>query len=483
MGEETRFVEMLLDEARIATRLNHANIVQTVEVGSVDGRYFIVMEYLAGQSLRRTIRTLKSERGTGLSPALSGCVVLQVLQALDYAHNLRGFDGSSLHLIHRDVTPSNVVLTYDGQVKLLDFGIAKAVLRWQQQTQAGIVKGKLRYMAPEQAAGGTIDHRADLYSVGVMLWQLLTGQQLWKELDSINFLRRLGRGPIEALSTINPEIPASLSGVCERALAFDREERYGSASEFMNDLEDALTTASLLATPRQVGQLVSELFESERLGTNHIIESQIARIKSLSSPEDEELAQIDGLRSAKSHSATSLTPNYTSEPPTRLMPSDVLGDPRPTPLPVGDDSDTALSTALMPPQSLLSKARKPILLLALAVCCAALVAVVVTRMRPLDGAPTAASEQTAPPPRQLKLTVQTTPPTAEVSIDGADFVPAPHVGVYPADGKKHQLRVRAAGYLETVQELTFERDFLLDITLRRAPLEAEDSEAEERAEP
>src|SRR5215831_1567362 len=166
---------MFLEEARLAARLNHPNVVQTYDVGEDHGRYYLAMEYLEGQTFERVRR----ERNAGkLFPlALQIQMLSRVLFGLHYAHALADYDETPISIVHRDVTPSNVLITYDGQVKLIDFGIAK-VLDWVHDTEVGVLKGKARYMAPEQVSGAPIDRRADLYSVGVMLWETLAGQHI-----------------------------------------------------------------------------------------------------------------------------------------------------------------------------------------------------------------------------------------------------------------------------------------------------------------
>jgi eukaryotic-like serine/threonine-protein kinase len=176
VATEPETLAMFLDEARLAAQLNHANIVKTYEVGSEGGRHIIVMEYLEGQTLSAVLRKAKSA-GAPLPLPIFLRVILSVLDGLHYAHELTAYDGSPLQLVHRDVSPQNVFLTYDGQIKVVDFGIAKAATS-ESRTATGVIKGKLSYMAPEQMVASGIDRRADVYSVGCVLWAAVAGEKL-----------------------------------------------------------------------------------------------------------------------------------------------------------------------------------------------------------------------------------------------------------------------------------------------------------------
>ncbi|MBP9113235.1 MAG: serine/threonine protein kinase, partial [Polyangiaceae bacterium] len=176
LAEDPEFIRMFLDEARIAARLNHPNVAQTNEVGEVDDEYFLAMEYLEGQTLARVReRSKKLEKmgTTGLSKIAEYALLLDMLSGLHYAHELKDFDGSPFNIVHRDITPQNLFVTYEGNAKILDFGIAKAAGR-SQETREGIIKGKVRYMSLEQASGKEVDRRADIFATGVLLFEAAT---------------------------------------------------------------------------------------------------------------------------------------------------------------------------------------------------------------------------------------------------------------------------------------------------------------------
>src|SRR5690349_8943239 len=215
LADDPEFLGMFLDEARLAARLNHPNIVQTNEVGNDGERYFMAMEYLDGRGLDHVRRRSKTA-GFGLSPSMQLRIIADMLAGLDYAHKLTDFDGTPLNIVHRDVSPQNVFLTFSGHVKLLDFGIAKAA-NSSHETNAGVLKGKVSYMSPEQARGLKADARADLFSAGVMLWEALTGRRLRGGKNDQEKLWALVAADLPRASSIKQWIPPELDEICARA--------------------------------------------------------------------------------------------------------------------------------------------------------------------------------------------------------------------------------------------------------------------------
>jgi serine/threonine protein kinase len=271
-GEEA-YVTMFLEEARLAARLAHPNIVQTNEVGSDAGRHFMVMEYLDGRSLYRVARHGARLGGLPLGAHLR--IIAEALRGLHHAHELRGFDGGPLGIVHRDVSPLNVLVTFDGQAKVLDFGVAKAADS-TFETQAGILKGRIAYMAPEQARCGKVDRRADLYAAGVMIWEAAAGRRLWAGKSDVEILTTIvGQGPFPAACPL-PEAAADLEPVCARAMAQDPGARYATAEELLLDLERYLAMRDDAMSMREVGSLVSLVFESERQRMNAVIDDALS---------------------------------------------------------------------------------------------------------------------------------------------------------------------------------------------------------------
>jgi len=276
MADQAVMVAMLLDEARLAARLLHPNVVQTLEVGEHEGVPFIAMEYLAGQSLDLVIRaTLKSPQRPG--PAFWGRLVSDALSGLHYAHELRDFDGTPLNIIHRDVSPHNLFVTYEGEVKLVDFGIAKATLS-SETTEAGTVKGKLSYMAPEQAVGQPMDRRADIFAMGVVLWELLASRRLWRPDTHLATLHKLLHEPIPSLQGLVPGIDPRLDAVCSRALEKDPARRYPTAAHFREELEAALEGLQPRAPRRdEVARTLQSLFAVERAKVEERIQQMLTQ--------------------------------------------------------------------------------------------------------------------------------------------------------------------------------------------------------------
>ncbi|MCU0682972.1 MAG: protein kinase [Polyangiaceae bacterium] len=266
---DDRAVAMFLDEARIAARLSHPNIVQIYEVGYHEGgRPFLAMEFVEGQSLQSVARRARRE-GAPVPVLLR--VVSDVLSALDYAHALADYDGTPLELVHRDVTPHNVIVSYEGYGKLLDFGIAKANVR-SAQTQGGMIKGKVSYMSPEQASGASVDHRSDLFAVGVMLYQIVTGRRFWGDEQDMPVLVKLASGRLPDIDAGLEGVHAPLAAIVRRALAASPDGRYGSAAEFQADLEGYAAANAALGSRREVSAYMSSIFGAERSALREVLD-------------------------------------------------------------------------------------------------------------------------------------------------------------------------------------------------------------------
>jgi serine/threonine protein kinase len=253
-------VEMFLDEARLAARLNHANIVHTYEVGEARGGYFIAMEYLEGQSLHALVARLKVT-ASGLSDALVAYVAAQALKGLHFAHQLCDFDGTSLGVVHRDVSPHNLYLTYDGEVKVLDFGVAKTTMN-AAHTETGMVKGKIRYMAPEQLGDSNVDERADVFAFGVVLWELLARRPLFQG-DAPSVMARVVGEDAEPVRAIRPDASPELEAIAIKALKRSPSDRYASADEMRDALESFLRGKNE-AFDRELARVMNDTFGKTR---------------------------------------------------------------------------------------------------------------------------------------------------------------------------------------------------------------------------
>jgi serine/threonine-protein kinase len=299
---DPEFTSMFVDEARLAARLNHPNIVQTYEVEEQEGRFFIVMEYLEGQPLSQT-RSRLARLGATLRDHQVR-VLSDVLEALHHAHELADYDGKPLNVVHRDVSPHNVIITYDGVAKLVDFGIAKASDQ-SSQTRTGVIKGKLAYMSPEQAFGKPVDRRADVFAVGVILWEAITGRRMWKGNAEGAIAHRLSVGDIPKITDYVPEPPPMLKAICERSLAPRSADRYPTAAAMRVDLDKYIASLAQKPTARDFGNLVGQAFGEERARLASLIEEQMRVLRaSTGNTGPVELPKIAAIQTLTPHANT-----------------------------------------------------------------------------------------------------------------------------------------------------------------------------------
>lgn len=234
LEQEEEFVAMFLEEARLAATLDHPNIVQVIELGQSKHGYFLTMELVHGVSLRSLLRNAAKTQAIPLGCALT--VVAALAAGLHYAHDRVGPDGHPMGLVHRDVSPSNVLITYDGVVKLIDFGVAKAAAH-TARTRATVLKGKVGYMSPEQCRGVPVDRRSDLFSLGVLLYELTTLHRPFYEDNHFAALNRIVSGDFERPGALVPDYPPGLEQIVAQSLAADPDHRYPSARAMLDDLE------------------------------------------------------------------------------------------------------------------------------------------------------------------------------------------------------------------------------------------------------
>jgi serine/threonine protein kinase len=254
------FVEMFVQEARIGALLNHPNIVQVYDFGNVDGNYFLAMEYLRGRDLSALMHRLR-DRQRPLPIPVAAFIAREVAESLAYAHALTDPEGNPLNVVHRDVSSSNIMCIRAGGVKLLDFGIAKAIGTAVEQTGHGVFKGKLSYMAPERIKDEAFDGRSDLFSLGVVLWEILTGRRLFRGPTEADTLKNALQMRVPAPSTLRPEVPAALDAIVLRALERDPEGRTPNGHEMADALEEVL--AETRYHSKMLPTLLRELFGAE----------------------------------------------------------------------------------------------------------------------------------------------------------------------------------------------------------------------------
>ena len=255
------FLTMFMDEARIVSRLRHPNIVRSRELGNEGGHVFLVMELLLGQSLWAVWEAFRA-RGGRIDYETIAWIGARVAEGLHYTHELVDDDGVRLELVHRDVNATNIFVTYDGQIKIIDFGLAKAKNR-ASKTAAGIIKGKVAYMSPEQVVGAHVDARTDIFALGATLWELGCDRRLFKHADEAETLRRVHAAEVPDPRRLVDGFPSQLWRVIERALARDRSGRYATANELARDLDAFVRSMGGRVDERAVGRMMRDLFTEE----------------------------------------------------------------------------------------------------------------------------------------------------------------------------------------------------------------------------
>lgn len=291
VSDDPAFVEAFITEARLSARLSHGNVAQVFEFGDVEGEYFMAMEFVAGQSLQAAMDRATRLDLRGVPPPFALYVAMEMLKGLHHAHKRAGADGKPLHIVHRDVSPDNVLLSYEGEVKIVDFGIAKAQVAGRTETEPGFVKGKYLFFSPEQARGESLDARTDVFSTGVVLFAMLAGR-LPLEGQSHVVLHRLVRNEWPLLSSVAPWVPQPVERVVTKALAPDRKDRFASALEFQQELGLVLRQIAPDASQLTVSGMMTWLFAKEllkagrastvppatqRMVTKHQQEAQVSR--------------------------------------------------------------------------------------------------------------------------------------------------------------------------------------------------------------
>jgi len=256
--EDETFVHMFLDEARVAARISHPNVAQVFDLGKHEDTYWIAMEYLHGEPLREVMRRTE-ELGQPMPPEIACRVIADAAEGLHAAHELLGKNGEKLQLVHRDVTPHNLFVTYDGTTKVVDFGIAKFSSR-MASTRAGTLKGKLAYMSPEQVSGEQIDRRTDVFALGVVLWELTTGQRLFRMESDLDTLAKVQECNVPRPSAVVRGYPIDLEKIVMKALAKQKNERYKTARELSRALQSLLMRRGLFIASDEVAAYTQSIF-------------------------------------------------------------------------------------------------------------------------------------------------------------------------------------------------------------------------------
>lgn len=280
LSDNDDFVTMFIDEAKLAAQLTHPNIVQIFDLGKAGSSYYIAMEYVNGRDLRTLLRKAR-EIGMPFPEGVAAFVTMKVASALDYAHRKRGFDDRELKLVHRDISPQNILLSQEGAVKLVDFGIAKAASK-ASNTVAGALKGKLLYMSPEQAMGQSLDNRSDLYSLGLVLFEMLTGERCFQADSELGVLEKVRLGRVQDIHGLNPSVSKDMVAVVNKGLQKHVDHRYPSARFLERDLREVLMKQGHVPTEHDVAEYLQALLLGTKDDVQRVIESRfpqpIARI-------------------------------------------------------------------------------------------------------------------------------------------------------------------------------------------------------------
>ncbi|RKG64346.1 PEGA domain-containing protein [Corallococcus sp. CA054B] len=261
IAEDEEFISMFIDEAKISVQLTHANIAQIYELGQIASSYFISMEYIPGKDMRAIFDRCRKKGEPAPVPLVAFCVA-KMCEGLDYAHRKKDGMGRELNIVHRDISPQNVLVSFEGEVKVIDFGIAKAAGK-ATKTQAGILKGKFGYMSPEQIRGLPLDRRSDVFAIGVCLYEMLTGERLFVGDSDFSVLEKVRKAEVPSPSTYNRRIPEALERIVLKSLAKDVEERYQYASELGDDLQRFLLTSDSIFGRKDLMQYMKSTFAEE----------------------------------------------------------------------------------------------------------------------------------------------------------------------------------------------------------------------------
>jgi serine/threonine-protein kinase len=514
--DDPDFLRMFLDEARLCARMHHPNVVQTYEVGQDGDAYFLTMEFINGPTLLRLRALALPEGGLGLPVSLH--LISQILSGLDYAHNLKDYSGAPLEVVHRDISPQNVMISVDGECKILDFGIAK-VLDSSRHTRTGVFKGKIAYCSPEQVTTQPLDRRSDLFSVGVILWEAIAGVRLWGDLPSGEVLLKVATGEVPSVQSVRPDTPPELAEICNRALARAAADRYATAAELADALDAFAAKLGPPVTRRHIAQLVARLYEPDSARIRALVENHLR-------PAAEAIPiplAID-----KPATATGLTPR--SSPSARAAAA-AAAAAAPSPASGAAASAATAATRVLeqPPEDQSSyvvvadrhttsgpraRRRWPALALTLALVVAVAVtwssarrsvphgqaqppatlapppAPVATSATPSTAA--AAAPTTPPSPARplpepaaaatVKLWVSVIPAGADLTLDGIAIGTAPFRGTYPKDHRAHVVGATMDGFRSMSSQVSFAEDTELELRLVRPAVAAKKKRASSPAQ-
>ncbi len=457
LAKETAFVRMFLDEARLAAGIHHPNVGEIMEVGEDNGLLFMVGELVMGQSLAELFRRA-SNTDVKISDDFSAWIVSMVCLGLHAAHDLHDHTGKSLKLVHRDVSPKNILISYNGSVKLIDFGVAHAQGRLSL-TDAGTLKGKIGYMPPEQIMGEKVDLRGDLFSLGVVLYKMVTGSAPFQGNSDGERIHKILQGNFTPPKKITPEMDGVLEDIILRAMATKPDERFSSAAQMSSELESYLRGRTARVGSLQMAELMESLFEEDIFEFQYRLQTKTA--------ESADGGQEDLLMAARSATAGFVE----SEPPT------AAGTP-------GAIEHGTIYTKRS------SKAGMGVGIAGVLVAVAVIAWVVIPKgSDPGEVVPAAVPPVTDPAPKVeekitvveeekkitvveeeqplSKITLDIVPENAVISVDGKTVEKGTTELSFPGDGSKHELKASAAGYANENVTFVSDKDQTVEVHLKR----------------
>ncbi len=453
-ARDQRFVRMFLDEARVAATLHHQHVVQVHDIGQSDGEYFIAMEYIHGEDVRTILSSsARSRAHVPLGHAVA--IVSAAAACLHYAHERCGSDKQPLDIVHRDVSPSNILVGYDGSIKVVDFGIAKASM--SQETRSGSLKGKISYMSPEQCRGIAVDRRSDVFALGVVLYELATTTRLFKGDNDYLVMEQIVTGRISPPKLRRPSLPDELSNIILRALATDRDRRYASADELRVALEQFASNAGLTASTSTIAAYMRKQFGERPEPWLELIPPMVGSLDNLPTEAVEELSNAswtEAPRAEGSQFRSTPIPRIPAPPPlanhlggritVRASPPSRIVAPQPLPSqPLPTESKLGWESQPRPP----SPRRFKLPLAAACVAAAAILSVAIWR---LAGPGTTAAPTTAivPPAQSMPATVSPSEPAPveppRIVINGAANASAATPAITAGTAEATARRLRSA---------------------------------------
>lgn len=435
--------KVLLDEARIASQIQHPNVCSIHALDRERGVVYLVMDWSDGGSLRE----LLDELPNGRTEATVGArIVAHVCAGLHAAHELVGDDGAPLHVVHRDVSPQNILISSNGQVKITDFGVAKARGQVHAATQTGEVKGKLSYMAPEQVTTRDVDRRADVFALGCVLYETTLGVRPFHGDDALSTLYQLLEQPIKPPSSVWADYPPGLERIVLKALERDADLRYQTTEEMGRALQMWLAAERAMVADSDIAHLVATALGARVAERQHSVEAALIAIDS---PEDAPEPRPVGAETLSGSAASTLPGNQVSRPPRKAMWTALAGAAvvlsvvaavasRGSPPPPGPSPSASAIPAIAEPPRVVEQ--------------------------PKDVTPPPAQ-----PAQEITIHVRAEPSKAEISLDDGPALPNPYSVSLVPDGRSHRLRVHLAGYEDREQDITFDRSRDLSVVLRPAP--------------